>query len=98
MTQIIFDKSSVNWTENMEYNIMFVKHVELYLNDFIKAKGGVYGHEIYDQFGIPYNRLLNDPDCLTSLFVGYLKFGAVSFKDKIVIEIYSPEDLILLEN
>lgn len=94
MTQIIFNEESYNWTKDMEYNILFVKHAESYLNDFIRVKKGVYGHEIYDYFGIPYDRLTFAKDYLTKLFTGYLKFGMVSLEDSIIIAIFSPEDLI----
>lgn len=94
MTQIIFNDESHTWSKDMDHNMMFVKYIESYLNDFIKVKGGVYGHEIYDHFGIPYDRLTCDKDYLTKLFTGYLKFGVVSLEDSIIIEIFSPEDLI----
>lgn len=94
MTQIIFDERSHNWTNDMEYNVLSVKVTESFLNDFIKVKGGVYGHEIYDHLGIPYNRLTTDEDYLTKLFTGHLKFGVVSSEDSIIIAIFSPEDLI----
>ena len=40
------------WTKDPDYNLMFLKDTERYLNDRLKARGHVFLNEVYDALGI----------------------------------------------
>ena len=48
-----FDSSCNDWTKNAEYNLMFLKGKQSYLNDMLQARGHVFLNEAYDELGIP---------------------------------------------
>ena len=48
-----FDSSCNDWTKNAEYNLMFLKGKQSYLNDILQARGHVFLNEAYDELGIP---------------------------------------------
>lgn len=48
-----FDEASPNWTDNAEYNLMFLSQKQQYLNDLLKSRGHVFLNDVYDELGIP---------------------------------------------
>lgn len=48
-----FDKDSLQWNSNPEYNLMFLKSQQNYANDLLKAQGHVFLNEVYDMLGLP---------------------------------------------
>lgn len=49
-----FDWYSSVWTDQMfdaEYCLMFLKYLERYANDILKARGHLYLNEVYDMLG-----------------------------------------------
>lgn len=47
-----FDSSSSSWSPLPEYNVVFLRSQQNYLNDRLKAKGHVFLNEVYDALGI----------------------------------------------
>ena len=48
-----FDKSSVEFQDTQEYNLMFLKAQQNYFNDMLRIRGHVFLNEVYDALGIP---------------------------------------------
>lgn len=48
----IFDESSVSWTPDADYNLLFLKNKQNWWNDRLWAKGHVFLNEIYDDLGL----------------------------------------------
>lgn len=53
MYAVVFDETSAYWVNNTEYNKIFLRQQESYMNDKLKAKGHVFLNEVYDALGIP---------------------------------------------
>lgn len=47
----IFDNKSKEWNRNQEYNLMFIKTVQNYLNDVLTCRGHVLLNDVYDRLG-----------------------------------------------
>jgi len=54
MKLMIFDKRNRNW-QNEDYNLQFIHHTEMYLNDLIEARGYLYANEVYESLGLKWN-------------------------------------------
>lgn len=48
-----FDETCPAWTNNREYNLMFLRCQQNYANDRLKAKGKVYLNEVHEMLGAP---------------------------------------------
>lgn len=48
-----YDDGCKGWEKDPEYNLMFLRHVQDYLNDLLRSRGHVFLNEAYDQLGIP---------------------------------------------
>jgi len=48
-----FDEMSPNWAKTPEYNLVFLRLQQSYLNDLLKIRGHVFLNEVYDRLGIP---------------------------------------------
>lgn len=50
-----FDEASRNWEKDSELNLMFLRKMQFYFNDLLKARGGapVFLNEVYDALDIP---------------------------------------------
>lgn len=42
MHEIIFDRNNPDWSEDEDFNLLFLRTQELYLNDLTKARGYIY--------------------------------------------------------
>lgn len=47
-----FCEGCTGWEKNAEYNMMFLKRQQEYLNDRLKSRGHVFLNEVYDALGI----------------------------------------------
>lgn len=48
-----FDEASSHWQPNPEYNLVFLKAQQNYMNDLLKIRGHVFLNEVYDALDIP---------------------------------------------
>ena len=48
-----FDEGCKGWSNNAEYNLMFLTSQQNYANDQLRARGHVFLNEVYDMLGIP---------------------------------------------
>lgn len=51
-----FDESSPYWSEDPEYNLMFLKQQEAYANEIMKHHGYVFLNKIYEMLGLPLSK------------------------------------------
>lgn len=52
----IFDSTCVLWEEDPEYNLMFLKRVERFMNDKLIAQGYLFLNDVYDALGMPRSK------------------------------------------
>lgn len=48
-----FDELSEEWTDDPEYNLMFLVKQQRYANDLLRAKGRVFLNDVYKMLGLP---------------------------------------------
>lgn len=49
----LFDRTNPNWNPNLEYNVVYLRAVQNYMNDCYRARGHLFLNEIYDHMGMP---------------------------------------------
>jgi hypothetical protein len=47
---------SQSWNRQPDYNLVFLRSQQNYLNDLLKARGHVFLNEAYDQLGLPHTK------------------------------------------
>lgn len=47
----VFDESNPNWEKDAEHNLFFLKSVQSFMNDKLKANGHVFLNEVYRELG-----------------------------------------------
>lgn len=52
-----FDETCLNYEENMDYNIMFLRSQEQYANDRLKADGYLFLSDVYEALGIKRTKM-----------------------------------------
>ena len=60
----VFDSNCISWTDNREWNLLYLKTAQTYFNDVLKTKGHVFLRDIYEYLGIPVTK--------TALIVGWV--------------------------
>ena len=48
-----FDEGCKMWTKDAEYNMLYLRSMQNYANDLLKARGYVFLNEVYDLLGFP---------------------------------------------
>ena len=54
-TIIIFDKRSLNWDEDQDFNRIFLKQGFKHLGDLCRVRGYLYLNRVYEYFGLDWN-------------------------------------------
>lgn len=53
----LFDRdTSQSWSPQPEYNFMFLKSQQNFMNDLLQARGHVFLNEVYDGLGLPHTK------------------------------------------
>lgn len=50
--QKVFDESCFEWSRDRQYNIMFLRQQERYMNDLLQVRGYLFLNEIYRALGV----------------------------------------------
>ena len=80
MSDILFDASNPNWSDQGEHNRIYLRAVEQYLNNVLDIKGSLLLNDVYDAIGFPRTR-----EGATSGWVsgtelpGYVEFTFVTY-------------------
>lgn len=83
-----FDESCIGYEKDSDYNMMFLRAQQQYMNDLLRVRGHVFLNDVYDALGIQrtkagqivgwvYNKNNEDSDC----FVDF-RISTVTRKDK----------------
>lgn len=51
----VFDKNSPMWTTSFESNLAYLRYMQNFLNDLLKARGYVTIVEVYNYLGLEHN-------------------------------------------
>lgn len=93
-----FDDTCPSWTEEAEFNLIFLRQKQMYANSLLKAKGHLFLNDVYDLIGIPrtkagtivgwiYNE--NDPNCSN-----FIDFGLYDTSKSKFVNGYNPTILL----
>ena len=55
MHEIILDRNSPHWSEDEDFNLVFLLAQERYLNDLARLRGYIYLNQIYEALGVCWN-------------------------------------------
>ena len=44
------------WTDNRDYNLLYLKHYQTYFNELLKVRGYVFLRDIYEALGFPITK------------------------------------------
>lgn len=91
---MLFDKNSPNWSATYEVNEFFLRTVQSYLNDRLKARGHVFVNDVFVELGMPRNPAgqrygwLAENETPIELEYSPLKEGAIMLKFDVDGEIW----------
>lgn len=51
-----FNKSATDWTDDREFNKLYLRTMQSYYNDLLMARGYVFLRDIYERLGIPVTK------------------------------------------
>lgn len=74
-----FTPGCPNWTENQDYNMLYLKSQQTYANNLLRARGHLFLNEVYDMLGLPRTK---DGCVVGWVFGSYVDFGLDNERDK----------------
>lgn len=89
------------WESNGEYRLMFLKSVERYMNDRLRATKRVFLNEVYEALGLPKSKAgqivgwVYDPD--NAVGDNYIDFGLYKSEQNYSDFVYGEKEAILLD-
>ena len=92
---------NLNWKSSNEYNLMFLKSRQSYVNDLLRVKGRLFLNEVYHELGLPASKAgqivgwIYDPQ--NPNLNNYIDFGIYSATDNYDDFIYGDREAILLD-
>jgi len=92
-----FDKTSNVWTEDPEYNLMFLKHMELYASNVLRVKGHVFLNEVYEWLGLPKTKAGQIVGWKLGKGDDYVSFGLNSFDPQVCKFINGESNVVVLD-
>lgn len=51
-----FDEGCTGWTKDAEYNLLFLRKVEIEATDILRSRGYIFLNEVYDMLGFPRSK------------------------------------------
>ncbi len=70
-----FDESSTQWSKTPEYNLVFLKCQQNFMNDLLNTRGHVFLNEVYDALGLPRSQAGAVVGWVKGQGDGYIDFG-----------------------
>jgi len=70
-----FDENSPEWKKNSEYNQMFLRSIQKFANNTLRARGHLFLNEVYDWLGIPRSQMGAVVGWLLGAGDDYVDFG-----------------------
>ena len=52
----IFDSDCINWSDDQNWNLLYLRHTQTYFNDVLKNRGYVFLRDVYEYLGIPVTK------------------------------------------
>ena len=80
-------KESEDWKNDEGYNVMYLKSMERYFNDFIRTRGYIYLNQIYEALGLEW-----DPNKENS------KTRYDPYPGKLLLEYFHGSELLLIHD
>lgn len=86
-------KESEDWMNDEGYNVMYLKSMERYFNDFIRIHGYIYLNQIYEALGLKWN-----PNKENILFKDNGKTRYDPYPGKLLLEYFHGSELLLIHD
>lgn len=85
MFKIIFDRNSNEYDcGSMEANHMFIRSIEMYVNEVFKVRGYMYINDIYEMLGVGWNPSNENYCCIYSESNSYIDFNVHVLNDTMI--------------
>lgn len=80
-----FDEYSTQWTNNPEYNLLFLRGRQNYANDKLRTQGHLFLNEVYEMLGLPHTQAGSVVGWVYDKDHGdnFVDFGIYDLKDEI---------------
>lgn len=81
----VYDDGNIGWTDDSEYNLLFLRKQQDYANEKLRSKGYLFLNEVYDMLGFPrtkYGQIVGwifDEGCPVG--DNYVDFGIYNYDD-----------------
>lgn len=74
-----FAPNCPNWSNNRDYNMLYLKNQQTYANNLLRSRGHLFLNEVYDMLGLPRTK----DGCVVGWVLGsYVDFGLDNERNK----------------